>query len=126
MIDRPNKFNKVEWHAYITQKYGDKSISATVLNEERVKLEKKYGERIVLGKLDDMTTDEEKMDKLEYEAIGSVLGEVSPDYKKADDMVKNAYKREKLIKDIFNKSKRLFYPILGILLILALIKYLFS
>lgn len=126
MTVEPKQFDMKKWNAHIKQKYSGKSIPFKTLHEQRVLLEKKYGEKIILGKLEDMDTDEEKMDKIEYEAIGDVLGEMSPEYKKGDEMVKNAYRNQRAIKSLFEKAKSIFWPILGILLILAIIKYLLS
>lgn len=126
MIDKPIKFGSKAWHAYIKQKYAGKSIQAGVAHNERVKLEEKYGEKIILGKLEDMVTDEEKMDKVEYEALGSVLNEISPDYKKAHDLFKSAYKTQRLYKLLFASGKKIALVILGTLLMLALLKYLLT
>ena len=126
MTNKPLTFGSKAWHAYIKQKYAGKSIPAEVAHNERVKLEEKYGEKIILGKFEDMVTDEEKMDFVEYKALGKELYRISPDYKKGDDMLKRGYKLIKSAKMSVGVGKKIFLAILGVLLDLALIKYLLT
>jgi len=126
MTDRPKTFNQEERLANIKQKYAGKNIPVRVAHNERVKLEKKYGEKIILGKLEDMTTDEEKMDKIEYEVLGKHLDKAVSGYKKADDSMKDGYKMQRLHNLLFARGKKIFLTTLGILLLLAIIKYLLT
>jgi len=126
MTNKTIIFGSKAWHEYIKRKYVGKSIPAGVIHNERVKLEEKYGEKIILGKFEDMMTDKEKMDFVEYKALGDALNRVSPDYNKADGLLKGIY----YIRMTFNRmlsrdGKKIFLAILGILIALALIKYLF-
>lgn len=125
MSNKPKVFNKENWHKYITDKYGEKA-DAGVLQAERAKLEKKYGDRIVLGTLEDMKTDEEKMDKVEYEALSGVLKSEVPEMEKLDNQFKEALKRDRAIKTAFMVIKNNIWVVVGVLMFLALIKYLLS
>jgi len=126
MANKSLKFGSKEWHAYIKKKYAGKSISPKVAHNERIKLEKKYGEKIILGKFEDMVTDEEKTDFAEYKALGSELYRISPDYKKGDDLFKSGYNLQRISKRLLLDGKKIFLVILGVLLVLALIKYLLT
>ncbi len=119
--------NSPNWEKHIKQKYGNKKkYSPSELQSERTRLEKKYGEKIVLGTLEDMTTDEEKMDKMEYETLTSVLQETIPEMKFIDNRLRLVYKTRKFLKSLFVFIKKIFWVISGILLMLAVIKYLLS
>jgi len=121
MVDLP------DWKRHFKEKYGkDKKFSPSELQSERARLEKKYGEKIVLGKLEDMATDEEKLDKIEYEALTSVLQKAVPEMKALDDTMILAYKAEGYTKLSFAVITKAFWIVLGILLMLATIKYLLS
>lgn len=124
MNDKPKTLG--QFSEYIKEKYEGKTFSPSEIHNERVKLEKKYGEKIILGKLEDMTTDEEKMDKLEYDAMGNELFKIMPDYKKGDDLIKQAYKAQRFRTVLFARGKIIFLAILGVLIMLAVIKYLLS
>lgn len=134
MTSKPITFGSKEWHAYIKQKYAGKSISPQVAHNARLKLEKKYGEKIILGKFEDMLTDEEKTDFAEYKALGDELYRISPEYKNAEDMLKRGHKLIKnanetpwiLYRMFIGEGKKIFLVILGVLLLLALIKYLLT
>lgn len=127
MTNKPLTFGSKAWHAYIKQKYAGKSIPAGVAHNERVKLEEKYGEKIILGKFEDMATDEEKMDFVEYKALGDELNRISPDYKRGDDLLKSSYNTKRIFyKLLFRDGKKILLVILGALLMLALIKYLLT
>ena len=134
MINKPLTFGSKTWQAYMKQKYAGKSISPVVAHNERVKLEEKYGEKIILGKLEDMVTDEEKTDFVEYKVLGDELNRIAPGYKDADDMLKRGHELIKKANDplyilyrmFLGEGKKIFLVILGALLILALIKYLLA
>jgi len=126
MTDKPKLFNKDEWLTSLKQKYSGKNIPVQAAHNERIKLEKKYGEKIITGKLEDMETDEEKADFIEYEVLGKKLSKVVPGYKEGEDLMKKGYKMQEVTGSLFTKGKKLFWIILGILIILAVIKYLLS
>ena len=127
MTDRPKIFNQDEQPAaYVKQKYEGKTFTPTELHNERVRLEKKYGEKIILGKFEDMTTDEERKDKVIYEVLGNALDKVAPGYKRADDEMKKGYKMQRLHNLLFARGKKIFLITLGLLLLLAIIKYLLT
>src|SRR3989344_1664321 len=111
--------NSKDWTKHIKEKYGrDKEYSPTELHEERKKLEKKYGEKIILGKLEDMETDQERMDKIEYESLSKVLQDAIPEMKSLDEKFKTAYNVEKTVKSSFSFLKEAFWVVLGVLLLL--------
>lgn len=114
------------WEKHIKEKYGNRNLTATELHSERVRLEKKHGDKIVLGMLEDMTTDEERLDKIEYEAITKVLQDASPEIKEADKNYVKAVKLERFYKSSFEFIKKVFWVVLGLLIMLAVLKYLLS
>jgi hypothetical protein len=124
MTNKPK--TEEEWKAYIDQKYRGKTFKPSELHNERVRLEKKYGEKIILGKPEDMATLEEAMEKVEYDVIGNELSKLVPDYKRGDDLMKEAYKMQRLRNLLFARGKKIFLVVLGVLLLLALLKYLFT
>lgn len=73
-------------------KYRDKTFTLAELHDERVRLEKKYGERIILGTLEDMVTEEERLDKVEYDTLTGFIHDASAEMKKADENYVKAIK----------------------------------
>jgi hypothetical protein len=112
---------------HFQEKYGGRAtIPATELHNERLRLEKKHGEKIILRTFDDMTTDEERMDKMEYDVLTTLLQEASPEIKKADEDYVKAINQQQLYNSAFELIKQTFWYVLGLLVLLAVIKYLLS
>lgn len=123
----PKLFNKEDWIKSIEKKYKGRNIPVAELHNERVKLENKYGEKIILGRVEDMETEEEKMDKIFYDILGTELSEVVPHYQDAENKMKTGYKLQRFYHNLIAEGfKKIFFIILGVLLLLTLIKYLFS
>lgn len=113
---------------YIYHKYGKNGEKTTpkILNDEMKKFENKYENKIILGKPEDFTTDQEKKDKMEYEAIKKVFHKLVPETKKIDDEMLPYIKINEACRKFLKFIKGSSIYILGILIFLALIKYLFN
>jgi hypothetical protein len=89
-------------------------------------LEEKHGPKFVVARFEDMKTEENQKDKMEYDVLSQVLSEATPELKKAINNYKKAAGTEVFIKSTYGKVKTIFWPLLGVLLLLAVIKYLLS
>lgn len=103
-----------------------KKYTATEVLDRMKELEKKYGSKFVVAKFEDMKIEEEQKDKLEYDVLSKVLSDATPELHKAIDNYKKAAGTEVFIKSVYSKTKTIFWPILGILAFLAVIKYLLN
>lgn len=115
-----------DWLKKLEKRYSGKQLQPTEAHSRRVELEKKYGDKIVINSLEEMETEEEKLAKVEYDALTKELQRISPKMKEADENYIKAVKFEKYGKALFTGIKNNIWFIVGILLVLAIIKYLLS
>lgn len=103
-----------------------KSFTASEVLKERTKLEKEYGDRIVAGKIEDMPTAEEKAAKIGYDTLTETLHKMAPATKVPDGILRAGIRAKEGIKSLYIVTKKVFLFVLGILLMLAAIKYLLT
>lgn len=87
MSDKTNTYYIDKLLEKVQKKYS-KDLDPVEANAEREKLEIKHGAKIMLGTPEDMETQEEQMDKIEYDALTKELYKIAPGVKEGDDMIK--------------------------------------
>lgn len=115
-----------DWTKESKKRFSKKVYTPVELNNRLIELEKKYGDKMATSTLEDMDNKEEKLDKIEYEAIVETMSASLPDWKKAHENYKNSIKIQNYGKSIFSFIKSNIWVVVAILLILAILKYLMS
>jgi hypothetical protein len=105
--------NKTEWNKKMEKKYKGKTLTPTDLQNERKRLEDKYGSRIMLKRVEDFSTPEEVADKIEYNVLTKKLSDLIPELKKLDDKYAGFLVKEEILHEI---EKKAFYRFLNVVL----------
>jgi len=107
--------NKTEWNKKMEEKYKGKTLTPTDLQNERKRLEDKYGSRIILNGVEDFSTPEEVTDKIEYDVLTKKLGDLVPELKKLDDKYAVFLVKEERLHEV---EKKAFYRFLNVVLVI--------
>ena len=125
MKDKKANLEKEAWLTNLRNKYKGEKLSATEVLGFRDELVKKYGDKIIPGLSEDLN-DEERFAQAEYRALSDALHGAAPKIKELDAQELSLIKTKKFLSGFWQVAIKLIWALVPILILLALIKYLFS